>query len=173
MEKAFATQSQELAQTKDKAKAIETHAKQAQTELEDLRLKFQNSSVFIHHSCKTNSLLKSEKESLEKILQDNALKLKTLKEDYDKCYEKYVLIESEYSNLGMQNELSGKKLAELKNLNEIITNEKLQAKSEAAKLKEELAKIQETSRTLSRKLNGGLAEKDAKISQQEQTLACK
>lgn len=167
----IASQAQELAQTKEHVKSIETSSKLAQTELEDLRLKFQNSSVFIHHSCKTNSLLKSEKESLEKILQDNATKLKNLKDDYDKCYEKYVLIESEYNNMSAENDLSNKRLAEIKNLNEIITNEKLHAKNEATKLREELSKIQDSSKTLSRKLNNGIADKDTKISQLEQTLA--
>lgn len=83
--------------------------------------------MFIQHSCKANSLLKEEKDSLEKILQDNAFKLKNLKNDYDNIYEKYVFIENQCNNMQFENDMANKKLDELKNLNEIITNERNEA----------------------------------------------
>ncbi len=165
------TQSSELALLKEKSLSMEVSLKASQTELEEMRVKFQNGTMFIQHSCKANALLKEEKDSLEKILKDNACKLKDLKGDYDKIYERYVMIENEYNNVNYENDLLNKKLAEIKKLNEIIESEKIEAGKEVVQYKSELNNLQATNKTLTRKLNSGLAEKDAKISQFEQTLA--
>ena len=98
--------------------------KSAQNELNAIKVKFENSTVFIHHSCKANSLLKEEKDSLDKILQDNALKLESLKKGYDELLEKHNNIEMLYNDTNAEKDLAYKKLDEIKNLNEIISNEK-------------------------------------------------
>ena len=98
--------------------------KTAQASLNEYKTKYENSAVFIQHSCKANSLLKEEKESLDSILQDNATKLENLKKNYDEIHDKYSLIQISYQELIEENDLNNKKLAELKNLNEILTNEK-------------------------------------------------
>jgi hypothetical protein len=69
-------------------------------------------------------MLKEEKESLEKILQDNAVKLKTMKSDYDQLKEKFASIETQANELRIDNEITSKKIIEYKKLNEILTNEK-------------------------------------------------
>ena len=98
--------------------------KSVQTELNDIKAKFENSTVFIHHSCKANSLLKEEKDSLDKILQDNAVKLESLKKNYDELLEKHNNIEMLYNDTNAEKDLAYKKLDEIKKLNEIILNEK-------------------------------------------------
>jgi chromosome segregation ATPase len=103
---------------------LENELKSAQNELNDIKVKFENSTVFIHHSCKANSLLKEEKDSLDKILQDNALKLESLKKGYDELLEKNNNIEMLYNDTNAEKDLAYKKLDEIKNLNEIISNEK-------------------------------------------------
>jgi len=170
-ESAKRAQSGELAQLKEKWREMEVGLRGRQTELEELRVKFQNSSAFVQHSCKANALLKEEKESLERILKDNACKLKELKADYDKIYERYVLIENEYNSVNCDNDLLGKKLAEMKRLNEIVESEREEAGREAVQCRGELQSLQASHKTLTRRLNSGLAEKDAKIAQFEQTLA--
>lgn len=104
--------------------SLECDLKTVQNELNEIRAKFENSTVFIHHSCKANSLLKEEKDSLDKILQDNAIKLENLKKNYDKLAEKHNTLESLFSDTKAEKDLSNKKVDELKNLNEIISNEK-------------------------------------------------
>ena len=126
-ESTLTNQSQEIVQLKEACKIAEAKLAESQRDLTETRAKFQNSTVFIHHSCKANSLLKEEKDSLQKILQDNAFKLKNLKHDYDQINEKYLVIEQDYNNIHFENELLNKKISELKNLNELITNEKIES----------------------------------------------
>ena len=184
-------QSQEIMQLKEACKNTEAKLAESQRDLTETRTKFQNSTVFIHHSCKANSLLKEEKDSLQKILQDNAFKLKNLKHDYDQINEKYLVIEQDYNNIHFENELLNKKINELKNLNELITNEKIESHKvlfkfiiginycfylinpglkEATTAKSELNNLQASAKTLNRKLNQTISDKDAKISQLQQTL---
>ena len=94
---------------------LENELKSAQNELNDIKVKFENSTVFIHHSCKANSLLKEEKDSLDKILQDNALKLESLKKGYDELLEKNNNIEMLYNDTNAEKDLAYKKLDEIKN----------------------------------------------------------
>ncbi len=124
-ESTISSQTQELYQLRENNKHLEVKLSECQKDLSEIRAKFQNSSVFIHHSCKANTLLKEEKDSLEKILQDNAFKLKSLKYDYDQINEKYMIIETDYNKCHLENDLLNKKITELKHLNEVVTNEKI------------------------------------------------
>ena len=117
-------QSKQINQLNEVKVQLENELKIVQSELNEIRVKFENSTVFIHHSVKASSLLKEEKDSLDKILKDNAIKLETLKKNYDELFEKYSNIESQYNDAIADKVLIIKKLNETKNLNEIISNEK-------------------------------------------------
>ncbi len=117
-------QSKQLNQLNETKVNLENELKIVQSELNEVRIKFENSTVFIHHSCKANSLLKEEKDSLDKILQDNAIKLVTLKKSYDELFEKFSNIQNQYNDTIADKDLINRKLDETKNLNEIISNEK-------------------------------------------------
>jgi len=166
--------------------------KSAQNELNDIKAKFENSTVFIHHSCKANSLLKEEKDSLDKILQDNALKLESLKKGYDELLEKHNNIEMLYNDTNAEKDLAYKKLNEIKNLNEIISNEKencfkvlfmintfyffflnMNFKKAMQSAKNELNGLQVNYKTLNKKFNQTVSEKDNQIYQLQQSVQCK
>ena len=117
-------QSQQIQQLTEYKSNLESQYKQSASELNEVKFRFQNSTSLIQHSCKANSLLKEEKDSLEKILQDNAVKLKSLKSEYDQLKEKYSQAESQNSELKLDGELVSKKISELIKLNEILTSEK-------------------------------------------------
>lgn len=118
------SQSNQIQQLTEGKTSIEAQLKQSTTELKEIKFRFENSTSLIQHSCKANSLLKEEKDSLEKILQDNAIKLKNLKNDYDHLKEKFTSCETQANEFRIDGELSNKKLTEYKKLNEILTNEK-------------------------------------------------
>ena len=118
------TQSTQIHQLTELKSNLEVQCKQSMTELKEIKFRFENSTSLIQHSCKANSLLKEEKESLEKILQDNAVKLKTMKSDYDQLKEKFASIETQANELRIDSEITSKKIIEYKKLNEILTNEK-------------------------------------------------
>jgi len=116
-------QSKQLNQLNETKVNLENELKIVQSELNEVRIKFENSTVFIHHSCKANSLLKEEKDSLDKILQDNAIKLVTLKKSYDELFEKFSNIQNQYNDTIADKDLINRKLDETKNLNEIQDKE--------------------------------------------------
>ncbi len=103
---------------------IESKLNQLQQEYNDMKIKFQNSATLIQHTCKSNTLMKEEKESLEKILKDNISKIKSLKQEYDILNDKYQSVENINENLKTELDLLEKKCNELKKLNEIFSKEK-------------------------------------------------
>ena len=117
-------QSTQIQQLTESKLSMESQYKQSLAELNEIKFRFQNSTSLIQHSCKANALLKEEKESLEKILQDNAVKLKHLKDEYDQLKDKYALVETQANEMKIDNELASKKLNELKKLMDLVNNEK-------------------------------------------------
>lgn len=149
---------------------LETQLKLAQNELSELRVKFENTTVFIQHSCKANSLLKEEKDSLDKILKDNAVKLETLKKSYDELNEKYTNVNSQFTELTEENDLCNKKLNEIKNYNEIILKEKEDSLKVFNQTKSELNNLQLNFKTMNKKLGQTISEKDNLINQLQQQI---
>jgi predicted nucleic acid-binding Zn-ribbon protein len=118
------TQAQEIQQLNEQKSNFELQIKQLSIELNDTKVRFQNSTSLIQHSCKANTLLKEEKDSLEKILQDSAIKLKNLKTECDEVKEKHSKLEGQHSELQSDYDIKIKKLNEFQKLNEILSNEK-------------------------------------------------
>ncbi|CAF0906170.1 unnamed protein product [Brachionus calyciflorus] len=150
---------------------IETVLKECQSEFDDCKLKLQNSTNLIQHSCKTNSLLKEEKDSLEKILQDNAIKLKNLNDEFEKVSEMKTKLEQEYTGLKNDAVLIEKKYNEVKKSNEVVRSEKESLQHELNQVKNELNNSQTSYKTLNKKLSQSISDKDVQILKLEQSVA--
>lgn len=108
----------------EQKESIELELKQFQTELTDVKAKLKNSSVFIEHSCKANSLLKEEKDALDDLFKEIEAKLKVTKNEYEKLNENYGKLEIGNNELKLEIEITNKKLNESKKMNELLFHEK-------------------------------------------------
>jgi hypothetical protein len=117
-------QSQTISELSESKKKLENDLAKTLMELNEVKEKFESSANLIQHTFKTGALIKEEKDSLEKILKDNAVKLRLMKEEYDKLSEAYSKNEARCFELQSDLEFTNKKNGELKKLNEILDCEK-------------------------------------------------
>jgi chromosome segregation ATPase len=117
-------QREKIIKLNDIKENLEHNLKQTLIELNELRIKFQTNSNLIENNLKKNTLLNEEKQSLELILQDNAVKLKTLKNDYDQLLRDFEKTKSMNADLKSNLDISKKKLNEINKMNRILSEEK-------------------------------------------------
>jgi chromosome segregation ATPase len=142
-------------------------------ELSEVKSKFESSANLIQHTFKTGALLKEEKESLETILKDNAVKLRSMKEENDKLSEAYSKLEAKCFDGQGDLELANRKINELKKLNEILDCEKETCVKETNHCKTEMSDLQAELKATNKKIHQITTEKDAQIQKLEQSISCK
>jgi chromosome segregation ATPase len=118
------SQSQTINELNEQKQRLEKDLAKTLLELNDVKAKFESTSNLIQHTFKTGALIKEEKDSLEKILKDNAVKLRSMKEENEKLSDAYLKLEARCFGLQSDLELANKKNSELKRLNEIVNCEK-------------------------------------------------
>jgi chromosome segregation ATPase len=161
----------QMQQTTEEKNLFEVKLKQCQLNLHDCKAKLQNNSTFIQHSCKTTSLLKDEKESLEKILKDNVTKMKSLREKNEMLAEKKLSIESNYEELKIEMDTVTKTLNDIRSYNDKIVKENNEIERDLNKCKLELAQSITTIKDLNKKISQIITDKDKQVSQFEQQLS--
>jgi chromosome segregation ATPase len=118
------SQNQQNHKLNEQKSALEAKLSQLQHEYNDMKVKVQNSNALIQQTCKSNTLFKEEKESLEKVVKDNVCKIKSLKLEHEQLNEKCTNLEGLNESLKNEMELLNRKIGELKRINEITAKDK-------------------------------------------------
>ena len=83
------------------------------------------------------------------------------------------MIEGEYKSVNFENSILNEKFTEMRALSEVVAKEKIGIEKELMQARSEMSSLKDSNKTLGRKLNTGLAEKDNRVAQFEQTLTRK
>ena len=136
-------------------------------ELGDTRLKLQSALCLVQQSCKTNSMLNEDKQSLEKILDDNAAKLTRLREERDEAHDKMIAAHADLAEMRLAKEASVKQANETRASLERAASEREEASGSLERTRAELATAQASVKSTTKRLALVAADKD----KLQQTLA--
>lgn len=154
----------------EEKQSFETKLKDQSIKLNGLIMENDNCTKMIQQSYKVNSLLKEEKEHLNRIVHDNVDKLKELKREYDQLLRKHDSKDKDLRDLKIDLDLANKKLNQLVDINDKLTKDKDDLIKELKHSRFEVNNLKESNQTLNKKLMITIAEKDNQISQLQQSL---